>query len=137
MEEKKNSCDLPAVEDILAEMVEHRELLTPLAENAWDAIVSATPKEKLAKLERRFYTPMRVCGAEYRRMWKLAPGDYKLLFLDSQFGEAVLQDPTDHQQLRVRLPRSLQSRRQRPGTHLKITGGYRRSPKKRAEWVRY
>lgn len=132
--------DPPTVEEIFAEMIERRAVLSPIVEDDWDAVVVGTPRWKRYQLERRMYTPFgrQRRGDQYvfRRLWRMEPGLYELVSFDGLFREATLRKNWTSVRVKVRLP--LKMEWPWKATHLKIgnPGEDPVYPRGKAEWVR-
>lgn len=101
-------------------------------------LVAATPRRRLERLERRFYTPFGHLrhGEQNRRLWRMKPGLYKLEFFEYPSGVAQLRGAGSSELMRVRLPRRMEWPWK--STHLKISkpGEDTWYPGGKAEWVR-
>lgn len=120
--------------DPIAKMRLPPPFLEPIIETAWDAIVANTSRQKMLKLERRFFTPFPVCRLKRRRMWRLRAGLYRLeAFI---LGEAVLRKSGSSPSFRVLLP--LKMGWPWKATHLRVhkQGPDPLYPRGKAEWIR-
>lgn len=127
----------PTVECILAEMIERRELLTPIGDDS-EEILRTTPRAKLEMLKKRFYTPLKrhsdrgLIRPPFYRLWRLRAGLHDLQFFDQ--GVAVLRYSSEN--IKVRLPSTMEW----PSSSTKYLkmgqpGKDPRFPKGKAEWV--
>jgi len=156
----------PSTEDILAEMIERRPLLSPISSlrpprqsqgpsrrrvrfalspasksrpYTYEDLVAATPRHRLKKLKRRFYCTSGDLGRNVYtvRMWRMKPGLYELVCCDESTPTLpILRKVKSSEYKRVRLPRGMI--RPESATHLEIgkPGNDQQYPKGKAEWVR-
>lgn len=155
-----------SVEEIFAEMIERRPLLSPISSLrpprqspgssrrrvrfapspvsksrpfVYDDLVVATPRPRLRQLKWRFYRTPGQVGSHVPtvRLWRMKPGLYEFVCCDeSTSALPILRKVKSSNHMRVRLPRGMI--RPESATHLQIgkPGEDQQYPKGKAEWVR-